>query len=187
MTEPKKKAAAAKKAGTAKKVGTKSVESPKQARSTKEAVSAKKADPGKKAEPAMRDKAANGPGSRFFRRATDRARRIVNDPDGLRELAERANRFSALQSGQFGAVLDDFRALIRLVVAYARGLYREIPVDRLIVVVGGLIYVVSPIDVIPDFIPVAGFLDDVTVIAFVIKAVREELDAFRRWESGMTD
>ncbi len=53
--------------------------------------------------------------------------------------------------------------------------------------VGGLIYVVSPVDVIPDAIPVAGVLDDAVVIAWVIKAVRDELDAFREWEAGMTD
>ena len=72
-------------------------------------------------------------------------------------------------------------------MAYARGLYRQIPMDKLILVVGGLIYVVSPVDVIPDAIPAVGFLDDATVIAWVIKMVRDELDAFREWEAGTTD
>lgn len=40
---------------------------------------------------------------------------------------------------------------------------------------------------IPDVIPGVGFLDDATVIAWVIKSVRDELDAFREWEAGMTD
>jgi uncharacterized membrane protein YkvA (DUF1232 family) len=92
-----------------------------------------------------------------------------------------------LRSGPFAAVIDDFRALIRLVVAYARGHYRQIAADKLVIVVGGLIYVVSPVDVIPDVVPVAGFLDDASVIAWVIKTVRDELDAFREWEAGMTD
>ena len=105
-----------------------------------------------------RDKADSAAGSKFFKRAIDRARRISDDPDKLREIAEKANRSSALRTGPFAAVLDDFRALIRLVVAYARGHYRQVPIDRLIVVVGGLIYVVSPIDVIPDAVPGVGFL-----------------------------
>ena len=112
---------------------------------------------------------------------------MSSDPEKLREIAEKAGRSSSLRSGPFVAVLDDFQALIRLVVAYARGLYRQIPIDRLVVVVAGLIYVVSPVDVIPDAIPVAGFLDDATVIAWVIKTVRDELDEFRDWEAGRTD
>lgn len=200
MTEPAKKAAAANKAEPAKKaVPAKKVAGARTSAPAKKAAPAKKvagarkgapaknADLGNNAAASMRDKADSAPASRFFKRATDRARRISSDPDKLREIAEKANRSSALRSGPFAAVLDDFRALIRLVVAYARGLYRQIPMNRLIIVVGGLIYVVSPVDVIPDPIPVAGFLDDATVIAWVIKAVREELDAFRLWESGVTD
>ena len=150
---------------------------------------AKKA-PGKKspARTAARGKtAASAVESNFFQRATERARQIANDPAKLREIAENANRSSALRSGPFAAVLDDVRALIRLVVAYARGLYRDIAIDKLIVLVAGLIYVVSPVDAIPDAVPVAGFLDDAAVIGWVIKSVRSELDAFREWEAGVTD
>jgi uncharacterized membrane protein YkvA (DUF1232 family) len=168
MTEPEKKAKSAKKAA------------PKKA-------APKKAPAAKKVSAAAREKADSAATSRFFKRAVDRARRISNDPDKLREIADKANRSTALRSGPFAAVLEDFRALIRLVVAYARGVYRQIPLDKLAVVVGGLIYVVSPVDVIPDVIPVAGFLDDATVIAWVIKTIRDVLDAFREWEVGMVD
>jgi uncharacterized membrane protein YkvA (DUF1232 family) len=43
------------------------------------------------------------------------------------------------------------------------------------VVVAGLIYFISPIDVIPDFIPVVGYLDDFGVILAVIKFLGHEL------------
>ncbi len=125
--------------------------------------------------------------SRFFKRAIDQARNVANDPEKLREIAHKANHSAALRGGPFAAVLEDFAALIRLVVAYARGLYRQIPLEKLILVVGGLLYVVSPIDMVPDAIPIAGFLDDATVVAWVIKAVRDELDAFREWEAGLKD
>ena len=38
-----------------------------------------------------------------------------------------------------------------------------------------LAYVISPIDLIPDFIPVIGYVDDVTVIALVIRMIRKDL------------
>lgn len=212
MTEPVKKTAAKKTA--AKKTVAKKTAATRQATAAKRTAPAKKTAPvtkgaaAKKAAPSTKTaavtktapskataavKAAARRGadgaveSRFFKRAVDQARRVANDPEQLREIAHRANHSSALRAGPFSSVLEDFAALIRLVVAYARGIYRQIPLEKLVLVVGGLLYVVSPIDMVPDAILVAGFLDDATVIAWVIKGVRDELDAFREWEAGMKD
>lgn len=54
---------------------------------------------------------------------------------------------------------------------------------QLTVILAGLIYAVSPIDLIPDFLP-GGFVDDAVVIGWVLKTVHVELDAFREWELG---
>jgi uncharacterized membrane protein YkvA (DUF1232 family) len=131
--------------------------------------------------------AAGAAGSKFFRGAQKKAAKIVEDPKKLRKIAEEAAQSGAARSGTFTAVVDDFRALIRLVVAYARGHYRETPVDQLVFIVAGLIYVVSPIDLIPDAIAGVGLMDDAAVIGAVIKSVRSELDAFRQWELGASD
>ncbi len=79
--------------------------------------------------------------------------------------------------------MDDFKTLGRLVAAYARGEYRDVPLDSLIFVIAGLVYVVSPIDLIPDAVPVVGFADDAVAVAFVIRQVNHELAAFREWEA----
>lgn len=50
-----------------------------------------------------------------------------------------------------------------------------------------MVYVVSPLDPIPDAVPGIGFLDDAAVIGYVISAVRDELDTFRDWELGSPD
>jgi uncharacterized membrane protein YkvA (DUF1232 family) len=47
----------------------------------------------------------------------------------------------------------------------------------------GLAYVASPLDVVPDFVPL-GFLDDLLVLGLVLKAVKSEVDAFSRWEQA---
>ena len=130
-------------------------------------------------------RAAAAPFSRFFKKSQERARRIINDPEAIREAAEKATKSSAGRSGQFAAVIDDFRTLIRLCVAYSRGHYRDIPPDQLVIVLGGLIYVVSPLDLIPDVIP-GGFVDDAFVVGWVVKTVRSEIDAFRQWELGVS-
>ena len=44
--------------------------------------------------------------------------------------------------------------------------------------VGSLVYLVSPLDAVPDFIPAAGLLDDVAVILFVVQMLAESLKSY---------
>ena len=48
---------------------------------------------------------------------------------------------------------------------------------RFIIVLLAFIYVVSPLDLIPDFIPVIGWLDDLGVLAWAAKQVFFSKDA----------
>lgn len=40
----------------------------------------------------------------------------------------------------------------------------------------------SPVDLVPDFIPGVGLLDDVAVLALLLHALAQDLAAFRAWE-----
>ena len=46
------------------------------------------------------------------------------------------------------------------------------------VVVSALLYFVIPLDTIPDFTPVAGFLDDIGVISLAVRYVGKQLRAY---------
>ena len=46
------------------------------------------------------------------------------------------------------------------------------------VVVAALVYFISPLDVIPDFIPFVGYLDDLGVIAWTIRFLGKEIKAY---------
>jgi uncharacterized membrane protein YkvA (DUF1232 family) len=123
------------------------------------------------------------PSTKFFARAPAVAQSIVTDPEALRGLADRALHSESGRNGPVGEVVDDFKTLGRLIAAYGRGEYRDIPLDSLVMVIAGLLYVVSPIDLIPDAVPVAGYADDVVAVGFVIRQVHHELAAFREWEA----
>ena len=90
---------------------------------------------------------------------------------------------SASQGGRLGKLKDDLRLLQALCLAYWRGEYRGISPKALIAVVAGLMYFVSPVDAIPDFIPVFGMLDDIAVLAWLMKTLDNELNAFRAWRN----
>ena len=75
-------------------------------------------------------------------------------------------------------------ALLRLLQAYLHGEYTRIPWASVVSATAAVLYFVMPIDLIPDFIPVGGFVDDASVIAFVAAQIREDLDRFLQWEAA---
>jgi uncharacterized membrane protein YkvA (DUF1232 family) len=128
-------------------------------------------------------RAVRDPSAKLFARARARAKDLVIDPAALGSLAEQALRSQSGRSGPVGEVVDDFKTLGRLLLAYSRGEYRDIPLDSLLTVVAGLFYVVSPIDLIPDSVPGVGHADEAVAVGFVIRQVHHELTAFREWEA----
>jgi len=119
-----------------------------------------------------------------FARFRRRAAVLAEDRSRLKELSERALVRLERRSGAIASVVDDLRTMVRLINAWARAEYREIPKTTLVLVVAAVLYFVVPTDMIPDFIVGLGYLDDVAVIGWVARELRRELQAFRVWESG---
>ena len=79
-----------------------------------------------------------------------------------------------------GAVVEDVKLLWRLLADYARGRYRA--PWRFIAAVGfAFVYLILPIDIIPDFLPGLGYLDDASVFGMVLRASQIEIAAYRTW------
>lgn len=81
-----------------------------------------------------------------------------------------------------GRLRSDLPLLGRLLKAWKDGSYRGLSVRTLASLAGALLYVVSPIDLIPDFIPGVGFIDDAAVLALLLHSLAQDLAAFRIWE-----
>ena len=80
------------------------------------------------------------------------------------------------------ALLENGRLLLSLVKDYFTGAYREVPYWAIGASALALVYVLSPIDAIPDVIPGLGYLDDATVLAFCLKLVETELEKYKEWK-----
>ena len=86
-----------------------------------------------------------------------------------------------LQTLNIGEVLAKIPLMILLIKSYTKKEYTEIPYRSIIVIIIALIYLLSPIDIIPDVIPFAGYIDDVAVLGLALKFVYEDLEKYREW------
>lgn len=71
--------------------------------------------------------------------------------------------------------------LIRMVKAAKKGEYK-MDIKSILIPSITILYILSPLDIIPDAIPVIGALDDLGLLALTIPLVIKELDRFMAWE-----
>jgi len=122
--------------------------------------------------------------NRVFAAVLDRAKWFAKNPDALRELFHEAVRKTkSVPKAPFKDMWTYLQAMLRLTRAYYRGEYRNVRFANLVLIIGAIIYVLDPWDLIPDWIPGLGFVDDATVLAFAVQKTRETLDDFAAWET----
>lgn len=102
--------------------------------------------------------------------------KVIEKEDEIKEKAK--------GTGPLKEYLDAIKTMLLLVKAYWKGEYREIPWFTIAAIVAALLYVFSPIDLIPDFIPVIGLIDDAMIVAACMKLVKHDLASFEDWRTS---
>jgi uncharacterized membrane protein YkvA (DUF1232 family) len=120
-----------------------------------------------------------------FARALIDAKACLNDSATLLALFnDAAQKAAVVPREPFKEYWPYLQTMLRLVRAYHRGEYNEIPDNALLWIVAALSYLIDPFDLIPDATPVLGFVDDATVIEFVTDKNRQTLEDFMMWETA---
>jgi uncharacterized membrane protein YkvA (DUF1232 family) len=124
--------------------------------------------------------------STFYKAALGKAPRIAKNADSLLKLLR--NALLKTQKMGVGGVFDVVREKVTLlgslIKAYATGEYRQIELPSLLKIIAGFIYFISPIDLIPDFLPYIGLSDDVALLMFIISSIDSELLKFEQWKKN---
>jgi len=103
---------------------------------------------------------------------------------GIQRLLEKqqAVEEKVKNSGKLYRFTTDIKLMFSLVQDYYTGRYRSIPWKSIAAIVGALIYVLNPLDLIPDLILSIGFIDDVGVVALCLKLVESDLHRYAAWK-----
>ena len=120
---------------------------------------------------------------RQTRQALDRESRNVREDD-LKSLLERQRKVEQKvhASGRLRRFSTDIRLMFSLLRDFWNGRYRQIPWKSVAAIAGALLYVLNPLDLIPDVIIGFGLLDDAGVVALCLKLVESDLHRYAAWK-----
>ena len=117
-----------------------------------------------------------------------KAKKIINDDEKLKKLIEdvlKKLREISSDKKTSAKLNDSLRLFIRIINAYTSKEYTYVPWKTICLIVAGLIYFIYPVDLIPDFIPVSGLIDDIALIAWIYESIQDDIDNFLEWEKSL--
>lgn len=88
------------------------------------------------------------------------------------------------QIPKIGSKAADIAVLCSMIRAYAKKQYTDVSIATILLSVAALIYVVNPMDVVPDFMIGIGQLDDAAAIVLVLQMIQMDLNKYKKWQEA---
>ena len=120
----------------------------------------------------------------FFKKSENRATLILNDKSKASGTIKDALGKAINNKSDLDGVWTKMVLLFGVAKDYVNGDYTEIPKRSIVAILGGIIYFLSPLDIVPDFVPLLGFMDDIFVLNLVYKQVLKDLEKYKKWKDA---
>lgn len=104
------------------------------------------------------------------------AKAYARHPDKLKGLLLPLGYY--LSKEGLSGVRENITLMYNYIQDIASGRYKDYNIQKLIIIIAALIYVVSPFDFFPDMIP-GGLIDDASIIAWALKQTLDELKKYK--------
>ena len=98
------------------------------------------------------------------------------------ELISKKEEVESKIGGPLKKFVKEIELFFSLLKDFISGEYKEVPWFTITAIAAALIYFLSPIDLIPDFIPIIGLSDDSFVFYICLTLVEEDLEKYKRWK-----
>lgn len=83
----------------------------------------------------------------------------------------------------FKALFGDVKLMFSLLKDFKSGVYRDVSWATIGAILFSIAYLVAPIDLIPDFIPIIGMFDDIIIFRIALAFVQDDINLYRKWKS----
>ena len=85
---------------------------------------------------------------------------------------------------KIGKRASDIAVLLSMLRAYIKKQYTDVAIGTILAAIAGLIYVVNPMDVVPEYIIGFGIVDDAAVIGIILQAMHMDLNKYKKWQKA---
>ena len=111
------------------------------------------------------------------KRAEGMSREDIGETIGKENAAERKTKTNSFLHQYW----QDIKTSFALLKDWYMGNYTRIPFRMVASIAGAMLYLVSPLDVVPDWVPFGGLLDDALVLAAIFALSRRDLEGYSKW------
>jgi uncharacterized membrane protein YkvA (DUF1232 family) len=111
------------------------------------------------------------------------AQKLVEDKSNTLKKVHEGLKKADEHKGALANIWQQLLLLFEVAKAYSNGSYTTIPKGSIVAIVAGLLYFISPLDLIPDFIAGLGFVDDALILSLVYKQVSKDLEKYLSWKA----
>lgn len=109
-------------------------------------------------------------------------------PDDLAKAVDNEDAIvgKVLGSRHLAQFFTDVKLLFELIRDHLAKRYTRFPWHTLAAAAAALLYILNPFDIVPDFIPGVGYVDDGMIVMLAMKLVGRDLEKYRHWRRSKT-
>jgi uncharacterized membrane protein YkvA (DUF1232 family) len=74
------------------------------------------------------------------------------------------------------------KVMLGMLTDYRKGIYTKLPWFTIATIAFGFLYILNPFDIVPDFIPIIGYIDDLAVFSFGLRFIETDLHNYLDWK-----
>ncbi len=113
----------------------------------------------------------------------EKAKAFLDDDDKMETLFQEFEKKLKLIP-KIGKRANEVAVLLSMLRAYIKKQYTDVAIGTILAAVAGLIYVVNPMDVVPEYIIGFGIVDDAAVIGIILQAMHMDLNKYKKWQKA---
>ena len=111
------------------------------------------------------------------------AEKITDNKDSLTDILDKVHDMKPENMGPVDGAIETIRELVQLVKDWKDKKYSGVSKTTIVTIALCFVYFVSPVDIVPDVMPVAGLLDDVLVLKITLGQIGADLNRYREWKA----
>ena len=112
----------------------------------------------------------------------ERFKKDYSEEDAEKVMENQPKIEQLMQNETLRKYLDDVRLYFQMLADIFTRKYKQVPVGTIAAIVGTLLYVLSPVDLIPDFLP-GGFVDDAGIVAMCLSFTKRDLEEYKAFKA----